>query len=191
MGYDEVARLLAADGKLVVEPGALPDGSEELALAVVRSAMKTMLVTRTVWRGELGKLQDLELGLETFPAARSVQVQPVRSVAEVPRRQVRSIRAVRAYGTARADLGIAAETELSYGKRTVTLRWALTPQLRVLRVASLHAEEAAEEDARLRAACSELAGRSLAEPGSGPLSAIAREITHILEKARPREDRRE
>ena len=72
LGYEDLTKLLDKDGKLVVKPNQIPRGSEKLAGALVRSAMKTILVTRTVWREELVKLQDSALGFETFEGARSV-----------------------------------------------------------------------------------------------------------------------
>ena len=187
LDYEGLAKLLGEDGKLIIKPGDIPRGSEELALATVRSAMKTILVTRTVWREELGKLQGLALGFETFPGARVVLAQPLRPAAEFPRQRVLSVQAVRVFGTARTDFGIAAQTVSSYGEQTVTLRWVLTPQLNVLRVSPVHRKD----DAELSAACTELTGRSLAEPGHGALAVIARELTQVLQKPTPPQGKRE
>ena len=182
LGYDGLAKLLGKDDKLLVKQGDIPRGSEKLALALVRSAMKTILVTRTVWRQELVKLQNKALGFESFKGARVVLGLPIRLAEEKPRQGLRSVRAVRVFGTARTDFGIAAQTVSSYGERIVTLRWVLTPQLEVLRVSPVPARD----DVKLCAACSELAGRSLADPGQGAVADIARELAQVLHKPTPR-----
>ena len=47
---DELAQLLTKEGDaLVARPDFLPEASEELAVTAIRSAIKTILVTRFVW----------------------------------------------------------------------------------------------------------------------------------------------
>ena len=184
LGYEDLTRLLDKDGKLVVKPGDVPKGSEKLALALVRSAMKTILVTRTVWRKEIDKLRDRALGIETFKGARAVVTVSIPQAKLLQGKRVQSVRAVRVFGTGRICFGLAAQTVSSYGKGTVTLRWALTPDLRVLRVSPMVTSEDAKGDARLRTACAELSGWTRKDPGHGIVVETARELTRVLQPPR-------
>ena len=57
-GFDELKRLVGPGGSLTSDASAmLPKGAEELAATVLRSALKTIVVTEYVWGSEL---QDLE-----------------------------------------------------------------------------------------------------------------------------------
>jgi hypothetical protein len=182
LDYQGLLRLLDKDGKLVVKPNDIPRGSEKLAIALVRSAMKTMLVTRTVWRSDLDRLQKLALGFETFEGARIVVPMSIPPSRLQRLERVRSVQAVRVFGTARTNFGFAAQTVSENAETTVTLRWALTPELEVLRVSPVDRRD----DAKLRAACTELAGRSLTDPGRGAVAEVARELGRLLHKPSPR-----
>lgn len=175
-GFEQLGELLGRDGRLCCRRGDIPAGSEELARALVRSAMKTILVTRTVWRRELRKLRDLALGLQAFPAAQ--RVLPMALGAMHRDSHLRAVHAVTVFGTADARLGVAVASEL-HAATTTELRWTLTKDLRVIRVTVV----GARCPAALRVACSELAGRRLDDPGRGALSAAARDLDQALREA--------
>lgn len=183
LGYEDVAALQGADGALALEDGVVFEGGEHLARTVLRSAMKTLLVTDAVWRGELSKLQDLAMGLDAFPAAERFRRQlRVLGDEEETLRQLQSVRVMRAIGAAHSELGAVVRTEARDGDRVVTLRWVLTPGLRVARIVP----DRIGADPALRASCNRFEGLLLAEgPDDASLVAfVARQLVPALQEMR-------
>ena len=74
-GPSELRALLTADGKRLA-PGRLrvPRGSSDLATTVVRSAIKTIAVTRLAWAEDLEIIRPLYEAYAAFPSAVGVEV---------------------------------------------------------------------------------------------------------------------
>lgn len=127
--------LLTPKGELAAAARPVPSRSDDLALTVLRSSLKTIIVTKAVWKGQLQGLRDLELGLDLFPGGRVA-----RRLVEDPKkparktRHVESLRAVSVLDGRGRQLGLAAETRLRLGRAKLLLRWSLADDDRVLSV---------------------------------------------------------
>jgi hypothetical protein len=65
-GFDELLRLLGNDGlTLVARIEGLPEGAEKLAATLVRSALKTIIVTDDVWSEQLSGVYAIKLSDNT------------------------------------------------------------------------------------------------------------------------------
>lgn len=70
---EELQSMLTADGREIV-PGSLlvTDPAKGLATSVLRSALKTIVVTKSVWKDDVRSLRMAALGLSAFPGGVSV-----------------------------------------------------------------------------------------------------------------------
>lgn len=69
----ELEALLDDDGVLRPDTRGVAPGTEELAAAVVRSAVKAFAVLEIVWPADLARLADLGIGLQFFPQAHALR----------------------------------------------------------------------------------------------------------------------
>ena len=72
-GFDEIRQMLSENGQSIV-PGKIwvPTGTEELAATILRSALKTIVVTQVVWERDLQELQAYENAIHNFPQAMKI-----------------------------------------------------------------------------------------------------------------------
>lgn len=126
--------LLTCKGDLAEAARPVPQRSHDLALTVLRSSLKTIIVTRSVWKGQLQGLRDLELGLDVFGDGRATR-HLVHEKEPLDRaRQVKRVWAVVVLDGRGRRLGVAAETEWVLGKEHLDLRWAVGDDGRILGV---------------------------------------------------------
>ena len=135
--------LLTAKGDLAEAARPVPKRADALALTVLQSSLKTIIVTRAVWAQQLQRLGELELGLHLFPhgrATRQLISDPKKpspfAVGRKPR-HVGTLRAVGVLDDRGRRLGIAVETRLHLGKSELDLRWSFTEDDRMLSVACI------------------------------------------------------
>jgi hypothetical protein len=134
---------LTTKGALSEAAKPVPKRADNLALTVLRSSLKTIIVTRAVWERQLQGLIELELGLDLFPdgrATRRFMSDPKKpspfSAAKKPR-HVETLRAVGVLDGRGRHLGIAVQTRLHLGRSTLDLRWSFADDDRVLSVACI------------------------------------------------------
>lgn len=74
-GFNDLRKMLSEDGK-TLRPGALKvaKSAEDLAATLIRSALKTIAVTRLVWSSDLSAIQPLYNAHEAFPETVKVEV---------------------------------------------------------------------------------------------------------------------
>jgi hypothetical protein len=155
---DRVLELVRDEARAIE---AAPDGAEELARIVLRSAAKAMIVTDTVWREQVELVFDTAAGYDAFPsAARFPRHTGEFELSIGDERQTIAVRVVQARTSVNTLLGSVIRTEAKHGSQTIVLTWVVDPELRVLRVTSPHGSE----NASLRHARHEMAGHRLSTP---------------------------
>ena len=161
------------------DPAIVPMGAEELAKTVLRSGIKALLVTDTVWRDEVAKLQDLAMGFDAFPAAERLH----RTVLTFDLDGGDSLKSVianvvRATGKGDSQLGAVVRTETKIGGDNVALRWVVDDHLRIVRIVPVRSWAS---DA-LRLACRELEGHLLVAPpeGGNTLRPVALSLGEVM-----------
>ncbi len=132
--------LLTKEGELADTARPVPKGAESLALTVTRSSLKTIIVTRAVWKEQLEALVDLELGMDLFQDGQAVRrlifdpKKPSPFATGNKPRHVETLRAVAVRDGRSRSLGIAVETRMRLANQRLDLRWSLADDGRVLTV---------------------------------------------------------
>jgi len=128
--------LLKDEGKLAKGLRA-PRGTEELATALVRSAMKTIVVTQSVWKADLKILRLLDEGLRGFEGGASVQPvkQPyTKDVLSKLRGSLAgngsvfdrtTVTVLRVRNRAKKQIGTVVRTEWAIGDDRIVLLWRI------------------------------------------------------------------
>jgi len=129
--------LLTAKGALAEAARPVPKRADGLALTVLQSSLKTLIVTRAVWATQLQRLRDLELGLQFFPDGRATRqlTSPKKlspSSAGRKPKHVGTLRAVGVLDERGRRLGIAVETRVHLGSSKLDLRWSFDDDDRML-----------------------------------------------------------
>jgi hypothetical protein len=166
-------------GPVSIDSQHVPEGAADLARLVMRSGAKALLVTDTVWRDEIVKLQDLGMGYDAFPTAERFHRQKVQfEIDDDDARQNVSVSIVRATGNGDAMLGAVARTESRIGSSPLVLRWVIDRDLRVLRIVPAQSWPSDQ----LRIACRELEGQPLTTlaTGGGPLRPLASGLGEVM-----------
>lgn len=166
----DLARLIDGEGKLSARAQGVPPGTEGLAAAMVRSALKALTVVDEVWVLEINKLRDLAVGIPAFPTARRfLGIWPPRQTvapgsaaprpAEVAGADAGAsiVVAVRAFGDESRPLGVVAKVSTA-AAAGVIITWIVDDAGQVMA-----ADADATAPAPLRAACHEAIGKSLAD----------------------------
>jgi hypothetical protein len=141
LDFDALRTFLTAEGELSEAALPVPDRADSLARTVVRSALKTMVVTKAVWEGQLEGLADLELGIDLFPDGRAARRLVIDASKPSPfggasgPEYVTSLRAVVVLDGRGRRLGTAAETGLRLGEASLEFRWAFDDDDRLVSVA--------------------------------------------------------
>lgn len=183
----QLAALIDADGNLTPAAQGVPDGAEELAAAMARSALKALTVIDEVWGREVEKLHDVAIGTRAFPTAkRFTRIWPVHNDRNLPAVGAADLSlvqtAVRAMDHEGRALGVVASVSMPAAADRATA----PPQLVLWTVDHIGrvviAEAAGEAPASLRAACLAVAGGSLAELAeqAGPMRAPAHALNLLL-----------
>ena len=170
LGGDKLAKLLTPENE--VRPGArgIPRGARRLAGVVLRSAIKTIALTRTAWHQDLRRLRGIDMGLSEIPAGEFVRELAVSPTAAPPSQPssskpprggafapgLRVIRAVDVQDRLGTPLGRVVECEVQYGQLDLHLRFTISPDGRIRRVNPL---DRSWPDAGIRASFTGLEGR--------------------------------
>lgn len=186
----ELALLINEDGGLSKHARGVPEGCEESATVLVRSALKALSVVDSVWFNEVQKLRDLALGMQAFPTAlRFVRVwppaaTPTAAAAKTPPLQPAPqeahpdvVVALRASGLESRSLGVVAMVRvLTIPDLVVT--WVIDHAGLVIAT-----EAAGTAPAAIRVACTETVGQQLGDVAAndGPLSASAAALDRLLQ----------
>jgi len=173
----QLVEVLAKEGKR--DPNLVPAGAEDLARTMLRSGIKALLVTDTVWRDEIAKMQDLSMGFDVFPGAERFHRKVARfdlTSSDDPSKVSANI--VRATGKGNSHLGSVVRTEAMVDGNDVVLRWIVDERFRIVRI--VPAQSWANDALRLH--CAELEGAPLSSPpaGKNPLSPLARRLGEVL-----------
>ena len=148
---DEIGELLAEDGKtLNVTNNVLSTDAMELGLAVVRSAMKTIVVTDHVWESDIRTLMAFSNVTEWFDGADFVEtIEDVYSPSVLAALEKRgladtdlgidreSVTVLLAYDKDKSLLGLRVSTEWRYGENPVSIWWTLTPEPMIMDVSAV------------------------------------------------------
>ena len=181
----EIEKLLAGERNTAM--GQVPNGAEELARMVLRSGAKALLVTDTVWRDEIAKLQDLGMGFDAFPTAERFhrRVMQFELAADGDKQSV-SAHVVHATGKGNSQLGAVVRTESKVGEETMVLRWVIDGSHRILDI--VPARSWPNDDLRL--ACSELEGQLLGSlpDADNPLRTMACGLGEVMLRLNPTRD---
>jgi hypothetical protein len=149
---DGLLALLEPDGD-AFRPGAItiPEGGDELALAIVRSAAKTIAVTRSAWPGTVSRVQAWQVAKQRFPVVvalePALQSYPADAISELDktlaggRSAVRrdTVSAYRVLGQNRVYLGTVIDASWATAGQGGRLFWAFSKGGRVLGVDPLAA----------------------------------------------------
>jgi hypothetical protein len=133
--------LLTPKGALAEAARPVPKRADGLALTVLRSALKTIIVTRSVWERQLQGLGELELAIDLFPEGRTTRrlvsdpKKPSPFAAGRTPRHVDRLRAVGVLDGRGRSLGTAVETRLHVRGSELDLRWSFADDDRLLTVA--------------------------------------------------------
>ncbi len=187
MSRPQLEPLLTPAGGLADGAFAVPAGTEALAAALVRSALKTMAVLDVVWAGETAKLHDLAVGRQQFPNARRIQriwprpagrPGPPLPAADGP--VVEVALALRVLGAESRTLGWVIDVRTPHEPQP--LRWTLDAEAVVTA-----AETSPSAAAPLRAQWQSTRDLGLAElcAADGVSGAAARRVRHVLGTLRP------
>jgi len=141
--FTALATLLTQKGDLVETVRGVPKRGRQLARTVVRSALKTIVVTNSVWTGQLEGLRDLDLAMVSYPEARTAR--PLGFARDKPSPFERdhkplfitSLRAVRGVDGRGQLLGTAVRTHVNLQRRPLELVWSLGSDGRIADVACL------------------------------------------------------
>lgn len=151
----------------------VPEAARPLAVTILRSSAKALVVTGTVWPEEVAKLHDQAIGYEVFPgASRFTRRTGAFSVEGATGDQRADVKAIHAYDAGGALLGSVLRTETGAGDARIVVRWVVDRAQVVVQARLLRPEQNRE----LRAACTQLEGSPLGAPRdlANPLAAIAR-----------------
>lgn len=181
---------LDPDGRLLTAAQGVPAGAEQSATALIRSAMKALAVVGEVWATEVGKLNDLALGMPSFPTAqRFLRIWPPTKLAgqdeqppaPAPERRALVVVAVRAFGNQSRPLGVVAKVTAPPAK-DVLVTWLVDDAGVVV-----DATAPATASAALRAACLESIGKPIWDAGTrqGAAGKSAAELAALLQPAAP------
>jgi len=143
MRFNDLKNLLSQDGQSLAHGKLKPKyQSMPIATTVVRSALKTISVSKSAWRRDLAVLQPLYNAHQAFPNA--VQVRKIerpygdRVVAEFNRRYVTpsgnlgsginrdEVMALQAIDSAGLNLGFVVKTAWGMGQQNVTMWWTVS-----------------------------------------------------------------
>lgn len=155
------------------------EGAKELANTVLRSCAKALLVTDTVWREEVEKLQDQAIGFGAFPAAvRLSRLSGKFDLAAGDVQQHVVVKVIDAHGAGTDRLGAVVHTETQLDGRDVELRWVLDPDRTITQLTATHVTESTQWSL----AFAGLKGRRLSElPDDGnPLLPLAQGLGALL-----------
>jgi hypothetical protein len=185
----DLARMLDDDGTLEDSVRGVPPGGEELATALVRSALKAMAVVDEVWVTEVVKLHDLAVGIRAFPSGvRFIRLwPPVRAADEAPPPELTDIQyVVRAYGRESRELGAVAQ--IRGAVPATTLSWIVDETGRIVRL-----EAPTEAPPQLRSACLDAVGETVenASRRKGEIGRSARMLLRVLRGDVPRQQEAE
>ena len=175
--FETLRALLNAKGELASSAWPIPKHAERLALTVVRSALKTIIVTRSVWQRQLAGLADLDLGIDMFHDGRST-----RRIGERDRsKRIKGLRAVLVLDARGRTLGTAAQTKLRLNEKDLNLRWALAEDGRILKVVCVPEWPDEKTGARFR----DLEGQIVKTGSCDPVSQAAAKVVQAVRSLAP------
>lgn len=138
--FARLRTFLTPSGELSDTVTGFPKRGKQLARTVIRSALKTIVVTKAVWTSQLEGLRDLDLAMATYPSATTSRRLGFRAGAPSPfegdsRPQfVESMHAVHAVDARGHVLGTAVKTRVRLQKKHLELVWAVGVDGRVAEV---------------------------------------------------------
>ena len=170
----------------------MPLAAQDLASAVVRSALMAMVVIDVVWGRDLHRLQEQEMGLEAFPRALgfwTLRPDPKAPTAAPGGAAPLVLRAVRARDRQGRVLGTVVESTFVHHKQRLRLRWVLGPDGREIRKVRA---EGGWPDSTLRSAFVGLEDRRIdrGHSATGPAERAAVELITAVDKLRDPGERR-
>lgn len=177
-GREDLAKLLDRDGRLAQPVDGLVPQAQELAGVVARSGVKSIAVLEVIWGEQIERLRELNVGLTAFPTAvRFEKIWPRRIVAQAgvssapPSTDELASASVVSFMIAAYDdrdrlLGHVGDLRISWStvdeqdvpEVVPPMRWVFDSGGRIVDV-----DPAVDLPSRLRAACRDMVGRSLAD----------------------------
>ena len=174
----QLSRLIDDKGRVNPKAGAIPPGGERLAETVIKSAIKTLILTDSAWRSDIARLRDLDLGLRAFPEGTIRRLLPPKEAVLRSTSKIRSLRALLVRDDRGRRLGRVLSTQVAFGSGTMEVEWILDTDGRVRQIDAPRGWP----DARTRLEFKRLEGRRVesVEPPTKETEQIAAELTTIV-----------
>lgn len=170
-GLREIEAMLSDDAtKIVASDVRVPQTAESLALSVLHSAMKTIVVTEQVWKSDLEILRTARLARLAYPGSDSVNIvddaysddvmhavqRAVGGESGIQRDSARLIRVLDEDGSVMGSIVCA---QWKIGSQDIHLGWVVSPALEIARVIPVGAWP--NED--IKRVCREIEGLTIAD----------------------------